>query len=195
MAIPVKELRPDAAADAPVRPVRLGPRDVVAKQRPDGSMILRSPHALPPYPAKLTHRLEFWAAAAPERVYLAQRNVAGGWRTLTYRETLDRVRRIGTALLARDLSAERPVVILSGNDIEHALIGLAAMYVGIPYAPISPAYALISTDFGKLRHIFELLTPGMVFTSNGEPFRRALDAVVPPNVETVVGGARFPAAG
>ena len=118
--------------------------------------------------------------------------MAGGWRTLTYRETLDRVRRIGTALLARDLSAERPVVILSGNDIEHALIGLAAMYVGIPYAPISPAYALISTDFGKLRHIFELLTPGMVFTSNGEPFRRALDAVVPPNVETVVGGAALP---
>ena len=100
------------------------------------------------------------------------------------------MRRIGTALLGRDLSAERPVVILSGNDIEHALIGLAAMYVGIPYAPISPAYALISTDFGKLKHIFELLTPGLVFTSNGEPFRRALEAVVAADAEIVVAGTR-----
>ena len=175
-----------------MRPVRLGPRDVVAERRPDGSMILRSPHALPPYPAKLTDRLEFWAATAPERVYLAQRDVAGGWRTLTYRETLDRVRRIGAALLARDLSAERPVVILSGNDIEHALIGLAAMYVGIPYAPISPAYALVSTDFGKLKHIFELLTPGLVFTSDGGPFRRAVEAVVPADAEIVVAGTAVP---
>jgi feruloyl-CoA synthase len=189
MAIPVKELRPDAAAPAPVRPVRLGPRDVMVERRPDGSMILHSPHALPPYPAKLTERLEFWAATAPERVYLAQRDAAGGWRTLTYRETLDRVRRIGAALLGRDLSAERPITILSGNDIEHALIALAAIYVGIPYAPVSPAYALISTDFGKLKHIFELLTPGLVFISDGEPFRRALEAVVPADVEIVVGGA------
>jgi feruloyl-CoA synthase len=188
MAIPVKELRPDSAAGAPVRPVRLGARDVVVERRSDGSMILRSPHALPHYPAKLTDRLEFWAATAPERVYLAQRDAAGGWRTLTYRETLDRVRRIGAALLERDLSAERPVVILSGNDIEHALLGLAAIYVGIPYAPISPAYALVSTDFGKLKHIFELLTPGLVFTSDGGPFRRALEAVVPLDAEIVVAG-------
>ncbi len=151
MATPVKELRLDPAPAAPVRPVRLGPRDVVVDRRADGTIHLRSPHALPPYPAKLTERLEYWAATAPERVYLAQRDAAGGWRKITYGETLDAVRRIGAALLARDLSPERPIVILSGNDIEHALIGLAAMYVGIPYAPISPAYALISQDFGKLR--------------------------------------------
>ena len=83
------------------------------------------------------------------------------------RETLDQVRRIGAALLGADLSPERPIAILSGNDIEHALLGLAAMYVGIPYAPISPAYALISQDFGKLRSIFDLLTPGLVFAADG----------------------------
>ena len=96
------------------------------------------------------------------------------------------MRRIGTALLARAPSPERPIVILSGNDIEHALLGLAAMYVGIPYAPISPPYSLISTDFGKLRHIFDLLTPGLVFAADGQHFARAIEGVVPPDVEVVV---------
>ena len=189
MAAPVKERRPEAA---PVRPVRLGPRDVVAERRPDGTIHLKSPHALAPYPAKLTERLEYWAATAPGRVYLAQRDATGGWRKLTYAETLEKVRRIGAALLQRGLSPERPIAILSGNDIEHALIGLAAMYVGVPYAPVSPAYSLISDDFGKLRSIVELLTPGLVFTADGEAYRRAIEAVVPPDVEVVVGRNPLP---
>ena len=189
MAAPVKERRPEAA---PVRPVRLGPRDVVVERRPDGTIHLKSPHALAPYPAKLTERLEYWAATAPGRVYLAQRDATGGWRKLTYAETLEKVRRIGAALLQRELSPERPIAILSGNDIEHALIGLAAMYVGVPYAPVSPAYSLISDDFGKLRSIVELLTPGLVFTADGEPYRRAIEAVVPPDVEVVVGRNPLP---
>ena len=183
MAAPVKERRPEAA---PVRPVRLGPRDVVAERRPDGTIHLKSPHALAPYPAKLTERLEYWATTAPGRVYLAQRDATCGWRKLTYAETLEKVRRIGAALLQRELSPARPVAILSGNDIEHALVGLAAMYVGVPYAPVSPAYSLISDDFGKLRSIVELLTPGLVFTADGAPYRRAIEAVVPPDVEVVV---------
>jgi feruloyl-CoA synthase len=192
MAAPVKERRATTAPAAPLRPVRLGPRDVVVERRPDGTIHLRSPHALAPYPEKLTERLEHWAATAPERTFLAQRDATGGWRKLSYGETLAMVKRIGTTLLARDLSSERPVVILSGNDIEHALIGLAAMYVGIPYAPISPAYSLISSDFGKLRYIFDLLTPGLVFAADGNAFRRAIDAVVPPATEVVV--ARNPLA-
>ncbi len=187
------ELDPGRAPAAPMRPVRLGPRDVLVEHRTDGTIRLRSPHALPPYPAKLTERLEHWAAMAPGRTYLAQRNAAGGWRTITYGETLDCIRRIGAGLLARGLSAERPIVILSGNDIEHALLGLAAMYVGIPYAPISPAYALISTDFGKLKDIFTLLTPGLVFASDGAPFRPAIEAVAAPDLEVVV--TRNPIAG
>ena len=190
MAAPVKERRPEAA---PVRPVRLGPRDVVVERRPDGAVHLKSPHALAPYPAKLTERLEYWAATAPGRVYLAQRDPTGGWRKLTYAETLEKVRRIGAALLQRELSPERPIAILSGNDIEHALLGLAAMYVGVPYAPVSPAYSLISHDFGKLRSIVELLTPGLIFTADGEPYRRAIEAVVPPDIEVVV--ARNPLPG
>src|ERR1700756_2831455 len=184
MATPVKAHRVKAEP-APVRAVRLGPRDVVSERRPDGTIRLRSPHALAPYPAKLPERLQYWAPAAPARTFLAQR-AASGWRKMSYGETLEQVRRIGAALLRRDLSPERPVVILSGNDIEHALIGLAAMYVGIPYAPISPAYSLISSDFGKLRYIFDLLPPGLVFAADGEAYRRAIDAVVPPATEIVV---------
>jgi feruloyl-CoA synthase len=168
------------------RPVRLGPSDVLVDRRPDGTVHMRSPHALGAYPTKLTERLEYWAARAPDRVLFAQRDETGGWRGITYREALDKARRIGEALLRRPVSPERPVAILSGNDIEHALLGLAALYIGVPYVPVSPAYALISQDFGKLRHVFDLLTPGLVFAADGRAFERAIAAVVPSDLEVVV---------
>src|SRR3954464_15349413 len=146
-----------------VRRVRLCAPEVVVDRRPDGTIYLKSPHALPPLPEKLTDRLVHWANVAPERVFMAERAPGGPWHSITYAQTLARVRRLGAALLRRNLSPERPVVILSGNDLEHALLGLAANYVGIPYAPVSPAYSLISVDFAKLRHIVDLLTPGLVF--------------------------------
>ena len=128
-------------------------------------------------------------------MFLAQRDAQDQWRTLSYAQTLDQVKRIAASLLRRGLSAERPIVILSGNSIEHALLALAAMYAGIPYAPVSPAYSLMSGDFGKLRMIVDLLTPGMVFAADGGPFARALYATVPDDIELVVGAepARRPA--
>ena len=168
------------------RPVRLCAPEVIVHRDDDGTIHLRSPHALGDYPDKLTDRLVHWATAAPDRVFLADRGADGQWRNITYREALDRVRRIGAALLRRNLSADRPIAILSGNDLEHALLGLAANYVGIPYAPISPAYSLISSDFGKLRHIFGLLTPGLVFASNAQ-YGRAIATVAPPDAEVIVG--------
>jgi feruloyl-CoA synthase len=168
------------------RPVRLGPREVVVDLRAAGEIHMRSPHRLGPYPAKVTERLEYWAAHAPDRVLFAQRDENGGWRGVTYREALEAARRIGQALLARNVSAERPIAILSGNDIEHALLGLAALYVGVPYVPVSPAYSLVSQDHGKLRHVFELLTPGLVFAADGRAFERAIEAVVPPDMEVIV---------
>jgi len=172
----------------PLRPVKLGPPDVLVERRSDGAILMRSPHPLPPHPQKLTERLAHWAKAAPQRIFLAQRDAAGGWRTLTYAETLAAVSSIAAALLQRDLSAERPIAILSGNDIEHALVGLAAMHVGIPYAPISVPYSLQSADFGKLKAIMELLSPGMIFAANGAAFARALAATAPGSAEIVVGG-------
>ncbi len=97
-------------------------------------------------------------------------------------------RNVAQALLERPLSAERPIAILSGNDLEHAALGLGAMYAGIPFAPISPAYSLVSSDFGKLRLIFDILTPGLVFVSSGAPFRKAIEAVLPSDAELVISG-------
>ncbi len=173
-------------AVAPLRPVKLGPAEVVVERRSDGAIVMRSPHRLPPFARNLTERLVHWANAAPERVFLAQRDAAGAWRTLSYAQTLSAVRAIAAALIRRDLSPERPIAILSGNDIEHALLGLAAMHVGIPYAPISVPYSLLSQDFNKLKAIIDILTPGLVFAASGAVFARALAAAVPVGVELVV---------
>jgi feruloyl-CoA synthase len=168
----------------PVRPVSLGPRDIVVERRADGCVLLRSPHALGPYPRKLTERLDFWAAQAPGRLFLAQRDGAG-WRTLSYGQARERARRVGQYLLEQQLSAERPLVVLSGNDLEHALLELGALYAGVPYTPVAPAYSLASTDFGKLRSIFELMTPGLVYAADRDAFGSAIDAVVPRGVEVI----------
>jgi feruloyl-CoA synthase len=164
------------SAVAGTRSVRLAAPAPTVERRADGTLRLRSRHELGPYPARLTDPLEHWARVAPDRVLFAQRS-GSSWRTLTYRQARDGAKRVGAALLARGLSAERPLAVLSGNDLEHALLHLGAMYAGIPYAPVSPAYSLLSADHAKLRSIFELLTPGLVFVAQKPPFRKALDAV------------------
>jgi feruloyl-CoA synthase len=171
---------------APLRPVRLGPASVEVERKPDGTILLRSPRALEPYPEKLTKRLAHWAEAAPERIFLAQRDRTGAWRSVTYGQAFASVRAIAAALLERELSPERPIAILSGNDIEHALLGLAAMHVGVPYAPISVPYSLVSRDFKKLKAIIEILTPGLVFAADGAAFAPAIAATVPQDVEVAV---------
>jgi feruloyl-CoA synthase len=170
----------------PFRNARLGPSDIVIDRRADGTILARSPHALGKYPKKMTEPLDHWARHASYRTFLAQREPKFGWRNVTYAETQFFARRIGQAILNRGLSVERPVVILSGNEIEHALLGIGCMYAGVPYAPISTAYSLVSTDFGKLRYIFDLLTPGLVYASDGARYERAIRAVMPPDAELVV---------
>src|SRR5690606_17693614 len=182
-----KALREENSAKAaPYRPVNVSGRDYEIDRRPDGTIYMRSPHKLGPYPVKLTERLEYWAKVAPDRTFMAQRGEDGAWRHVSYAKALRTARSIGEWLLRRNLSPERPIAILSGNSLEHALIGLAANYVGIPYVPVSPAYSLVSEDFGKLRHIFELLTPGLVFAQDGRQFARAIETVVPADMEVVV---------
>ncbi len=183
----------NATSTAPLRPVRLGSFDVVLEHTERGVIHLRTAQVLPPYYNSLGEPLDHWAKAAPDRTFLAMRNTQGEWRRLTYEQVLGKVKRIGAALLRRGLSAQRPIAIVSGNDIEHALLALAAMYVGIPYAPISPAYSLMSSDFGKLRAIVGLLTPGLVFASDGEVFSRGIAAAAPADAEVVV--TRNPPAG
>ena len=149
----------------------------------DGVHRLRSAEALQPFPARLTDRLEEWARHAPDRVQVARRGPDGQWREITYAQMLDRVRRIGQALALRGLSAERPIAILSDNDLEHYTLALAAQWVGVPYTPVSVAYSTVSTDFAKLKQILGTLTPGLVFAADGHAFRNAIATVVPPETE------------
>ncbi|MDO9411526.1 MAG: feruloyl-CoA synthase [Pseudolabrys sp.] len=175
-----------ASSMPPLRKAALGPQDVIIEKRADGCLLLRSPQALGPYPTKITERLVHWATTTPDQVLFAQRDKTGGWRKVTYAQALQQARAIGQALLERNLSPDRPIAILSGNDIEHALLGLGALYAGIPYAPLSPAYSLVSSDLSRLRSIFELITPGLVFAADGKTFSRALETIVPADVDVIV---------
>lgn len=167
-------------------PVRLAVPAMAITRAADGTIRARAETPLGAYPQRLTERLEHWAAVAPDRVFLAERPPDGaGWRRITYGETLAAVAAIGQALLDRGLSPERPVAILSGNGIDHALLGLAAMHVGVPYAPISVAYSTLGGDFARLRHILAVLTPGLVFAEDGTRFAPAL-AVAAAGSEIVV---------
>jgi feruloyl-CoA synthase len=160
----------------------------------DGVHRLRSDELLAPYPARLTDRLEEHAARTPDKVLVAKRGADGQWQTISYAQMLDRVRRIGQALAARPLSVERPIAILSDNDLEHYTLALAAQWVGVPYTPVSVAYSTLSQDFAKLKQILGTLTPGLVFAADGHAFRNPIASVVPPDVEVwVASGEDTPA--
>ena len=169
-----------------VRAVRIAETAAVFQHQPDGTIYVRSPRALPAYPDKITERLEHWAALAPDRTFLARRGPDGEWQRVTYAQTLARVRAIAQSLIDRGLSYERPVAILSGNGIEHALLALGAMYAGVLYAPIAPAYSLAVGSFGTLEKIWKSLRPALVFASEGQRFERALSAMPLEGTEVVV---------
>ncbi|MDE1949321.1 MAG: feruloyl-CoA synthase [Burkholderiales bacterium] len=176
-----------SSSGARFRPARVGGSvHAQVENAADGTIRLRSSEPLGAYPARLTDRLEQFAAEAPDRLFVARRGADGGWIRISYAQMLDRVRRIGQALAARPLAAERPVVILSDNDLEHLSLALAAQWVGVPYAPVSPAYSTVSQDFGKLRHIISTLNPGLVFASDGAAYGRAIAACAPADAEIVL---------
>jgi feruloyl-CoA synthase len=168
-----------------VRAVNLRTSGATVKRRVDGTFIIRPEEALESYPRVLTERLIDWARVAPNRALAAKRSKDGPWRFLTYADALEKVRSLGQAFLDRGLSADRPVAILSDNDLEHLLLMFAGQHAGVPTASIAPAYSLVSTDFAKLKHVIKILRPGMVFVSNGTQYRRALEAVVDPDIEIV----------
>ena len=157
--------------------LRFAPAEVEVEKRADGVIVLRSPLALAPYARAVGDWLVHWSRYGPDRVFLAERE-GDHWRRLTYWDALTSVRCIGQALLDLGLDREeRPVAILSENSIDHALLALGAMHVGVPVAPISPAYSLMSKDYTKLKYIFELLQPGLVFAGDPLKFASALAAV------------------
>jgi feruloyl-CoA synthase len=140
--------------------------------------LLRCENALEPYGERLTDRLIHWAKTEPNRTWMARRGADGEWIKISYAEAWAKAQRIGQALLDMGLSVERPVAILSENSLEHALIAIGAMTVGIPYCSVSPAYSLLSQDFEKLKHIFATITPGFVYASDWERYGKAMQAVI-----------------
>jgi feruloyl-CoA synthase len=169
----------------PIRSVRLGNMAAEAEHRADGTTIIRSVESLGAYPRSIVDALEDWAERTPDTILIAERE-GDGWRTLTFAQVLERIQPLGQALLDEGLSPERPLMIISGNEIEHFLLAMAAIWVGIPYAPVSPAYSLVSSDFGKLRHITGLLTPGMVYASDGAKFAPAIEATFARDIPLVI---------
>ncbi len=151
-----------------------GPLTPVVTASRDGGAYVRVAEPLPPYADTWIDRLEHWAEVAPDRPFIAERAPDGGWRTLTYRDALEQTMRLGSWLLAQGASAERPLLILSGNSIEHGLLSLAGMAVGAPTCPVSTAYSLISQDLSKLKGVVELLTPSLVFAGDARAYARAM---------------------
>ncbi|HEY4205031.1 MAG TPA: feruloyl-CoA synthase [Xanthobacteraceae bacterium] len=183
MSIPARNDSDARTIQHPLREISFGRPTVNVERRVDGTIYVRPKMPLGDYPVRLTDRLHHWAGAEPDRIFMAERDASGGWRTLTYAQLLSASRRIASALLARNLSAERPLVILSGNSIDHALMAFGALYAGVPFCPVSPAYSLVSKDYGKLSFVIKLLTPGLVFAADSAAFADALQANVPADVE------------
>src|SRR5512141_642787 len=144
-------------------------------RRPDGSMLFRSNAALPALDRCVGDWLERWAEEDPARPFLMERDPAGpGWLALTFGAARDRVHAIATWLLGHDVSAERPIVILSGNSSRHALLSLAAMHIGVPNCPVSTGWSLLAEDHQKLRDALALLTPGLVYVEDVEAYGKAV---------------------
>ncbi|RZN31004.1 feruloyl-CoA synthase [Bradyrhizobium sp. Leo121] len=162
---------------------------IVADRRNDGSIIVRSTVPLREGARCVGDWLEHWARLTPDRVFLAERaDVEAPWTTLSYADALRQVRSLASWILAQGLGVERPVMILSDNSIDHALLALAAQHVGVPSAAISPAYSLMSKDFDKLKSMVRLLEPGAIYVSATRPFAAALAAVKPLHTASIISG-------
>jgi len=158
------------------------------ERRNDGTILLRPRASIASYPPRLTDKLVEWAQQTPDATLVARRKQNGEWQRVSYGEMLSRVQRIAAGLSTYNLSADKPILILSGNSIEHLTLSLAAMWIGIPYCPVSPAYSLVAQDFQKLDYIFKLLTPGLVAAFETEKFTRAIQSMVSPDCPIVGDG-------
>ena len=183
----------NATAETPprYRPLTFGVTRVKVQTGTDGVQCLSAEVPLQGFGERMSDRLIHWARATPDETFIAQRErleggQLGDWRRVSYAQALDAARRIGQALLDRGLSAERPVVILSDNGIDHALLALGCIYAGVPFSPASPAYSTVSKDYGKLRHVIDTLTPGLIWAEDGARYGPALVATAPAGCEIAV---------
>jgi len=172
------------------RPLRFGVTRVTLKDGVHGTHYLKADQELQAYPDRLTDRFQHWATNKPNQTLFARRvkladGTLGDWRHVTYAQAWATARNIAQALINRGLNAERPVVILSENSLEHALLALGCMVAGVPFVPTSPPYSLISQDYDKLKHVLRTVTPGMVFASDTR-YAKAIAATVSSDMEIVM---------
>ncbi len=172
---------PDAqtVAKPAFREVGYLPQELDVERRDDGSILLRNGLPLRPYPPHMLAPLVYWAANAPERVWLAQRDPASpqseGWQEITYGDALKRIRGIAAGFLNRGAGPDAPVMILSRNSIEHALVMYGAMWAGSPVVPVTPAYALLSQDYERLKYVDKLTGPAFIYVDDGDEYQRGLE--------------------
>ena len=180
---------PAAAASRETSETLFATPEIVAERRADGTIWLKSTTPLQAHARCVGDWLEQWARQTPDKVFLGERaNADAPWTTVSYRDALRQVRSVASWILAQGLSAQRPLVILSDNSVDHALFALAAMHVGVPAAAISPAYSLVSKDFDKLRSMIGLLDPGAIYVSGTKSFAAALAAIKPLHSAVIVTG-------
>ena len=161
-----------------VRPVRMPHRPTLVEHRSDGSLILRSSNPPPAITqASFADFIEAWAKTRGETAAFCERASDGAWRRVSWRELWQQVQCVGAALLEMGLDQAHPLMLLSGNSIEQAIVLLAAEYVGIPVAPVSPAYSMLSQDFARLKAVVELVPPAALFVQDAAAFERALAAL------------------
>ncbi|MFZ3218707.1 MAG: feruloyl-CoA synthase [Rhodoferax sp.] len=173
------------------RPLTFGVVRVTVRDGAPGMHYLRAEQPLQPHALRMTDRLQHWARAAPDRGFIARRErlangTTGDWQHVSYGQAWERARHMAQSLINRGLSAERPVLILSENDLEHALLTLGCLIAGVPFVPTSPAYSLISQDFDKLRHAIKTVTPGLVFAADASRYGRAIAATVAADIPVVL---------
>lgn len=181
---------------AKYRPLKFGVTQVEQRVGPNGVRYILASQALAPHATRMTDRLLHWAEHAPERTFMARRKKLpdgsrGDWEHISYAQALARAKSIGQALVNRGLSVDRPVAILSENDLEHAMISLGCMMAGVPFCPVSAAYSTISQDYEKLRHVLNTITPGMVYAADAQRYGRAIMQAVDPGIEVVLGDGQL----
>jgi len=147
---------------------------VTSTARDDGSLLLQSSLTMGPIATSSSDWLHHWANHSPDQAFLMERSGAG-WRSITYRETLQQVQAIGASLLARGLGPGTPVAVLSGPSIDHGILMLAAQYIGVPIAPLAEQYSLIPEANERLDYCIRKIKPSLVYADDGEKYSCALN--------------------
>ena len=160
------------------------PQELDVEKREDGTLILRSPIKLEEYEVNVGNKFKKTCEQVPENIWLAERDNEA-WTKLSYKKALKNINSISQYIIDNGLNQKKPIMILSGNSINHGLLNVAGLFCGVPVAPISVAYSLMSSDYAKLKHCFELVDPGLIFVEDGIMFEKALENLPLDNIKVI----------